>query len=377
MIRAIVVDDELLVAEQIHRMLVQAGVEVLGCCVNPHEALGLAKTLQPDVLFLDIEMPELSGLEIAERVYADKLETEVVFITAYNQYAIDAFRVNALDYLLKPVMEEDLERSLERIGRRRQQRGHGVDSGGQRTPAATLFGKFSLYSDVGQEPIRWVTSKCAELFAYMLVQPWETEISKWELFEALWPAQDAEKAGINLRSTVSRINKTLRDYRSGMALVYVKNGYKLVLSAETPTVDAAELELFVKDALEPDRNNLTHVEQLVHRCGRPFLQEFDGEWCEPYRRKYRQYFLHLGKKLLFYYENAEAEPFKALQLADLLVEHEPYDESLREAALKLHHRIGGPQRASAYYEAYAELVRAELGALPGDALAASLRAITD
>ena len=377
MIRAIVVDDELLVAEQIDRMLVEAGVEVLGCCVNPHEALGLAKALQPDVLFLDIEMPELSGLEIAERVYADKLDTEVVFITAYNQYAIDAFRVNALDYLLKPVMEEDLERSLERIGRRRRQRGRAVGSGGQRTPVATLFGKFSLYSDAGLEPIRWVTSKCAELLAYMLVQPWETEISKWELFEALWPAQDAEKAGINLRSTVSRINKTLRDFRSGMALVYVKNGYKLVLSAETPTVDAAELELLVMDAVEPDPYNLTRVEELVHRCGRPFLQEFDSEWCEPYRRKYRQYFLHLGKKLLLYYENAEAEPFKALQLADLLVEHEPYDESLREAALKLHHRIGGPQRAAAYYEAYAGLIRAELGAMPGDALAASLRALTD
>ncbi|WP_337102024.1 response regulator [Paenibacillus sp. YIM B09110] len=377
MIKAIVVDDELLVAEQVDRMLVQAGVKVLGRCVNPHEALGMAKALQPDVLFLDIEMPELSGLEIAERVYADKLDMEVVFITAYNQYAIDAFRVNALDYLLKPVMEEDLERTLERVGKRRQHRGVAVGSTGQQTAVAALFGKFALHMDDALEPVRWVTAKCAELFAYMLLQPLDKEVSKWELFDALWPTQNEEKAGINLRSTVSRINKTLRDCRSGMALASVRNGYRLVVSEEAPSVDAAELELFVLDAVEPIPDNLAYVEQLVLRCSRPFLQEFDGAWCEPYRKQYRQYFLHLGKKLLLYYERAEAEPLKAMRLADLLVEHDPYDESLRESALKLQYRIGGSKRAAAYYEAYAELIQTELGAVPGDTLAALLRAFTN
>lgn len=372
--RAVVVDDEPLVAEQINRMLAGAGVTVLGCCVNPHEALGMARALQPDVLFLDIEMPELNGLEIAERVYADKLDMEVVFITAYNQYAIDAFRVNALDYLLKPVMEEDLRRSLDRVEKRRQPRTGTVgDDGARRTVAVELFGKFALYLDGGPDPVRWVTSKCAELLAYMLLQPNEKEVSKWELIEALWPAQNAEKAGINLRSTVSRINKTLRDCGSGIALTSIRNGYKLVLSEEALGVDATELEQFVLSGVEPGPENLAPIEQLVHRCSRPFLQEFDGAWCEPYRKQYRQDFLHLGKKLLVYYEQAEAEPLKALRLAELLVEHDPYDEALREAALKLQHRTGGSSQAAAYYEAYAKLIRAELGTLPGDALTALLR----
>lgn len=375
--RAIVVDDEPLVAAQIDRMLAGAGVTVLACCVNPHEALGLARAMRPDVLFLDIEMPELNGLEIAERVYADKLDMEVVFITAYNQYALDAFRVNALDYLLKPVMEEDLQRALERVEKRRQPRGVAIGGCGQRPVVAELFGMFALYVDGGLEPVRWVTSKCAELLAYMLLQPREKEVSKWELFEALWPTQNEEKAGINLRSTVSRINKTLRDCGLGMALTSIRNGYRLVLTEETLVVDAAELELFTLDAAEPDPDHPAHVEQLVQRCSRPFLQAFDGAWCEPYRKQYRLYFLHLGKKLLSYYERAEAEPLKALRLADLLVEHDPYDESLREAALKLHHRLGGAQRAIAYYEAYAELIRAELGTLPGDTLTSLLRALTD
>ncbi|MFC3803948.1 response regulator [Cohnella sp. GCM10012308] len=375
--RAVIVDDEPLVAEQLDRMLAGAGVTVLGRCANPHEALGMARSLQPDVLFLDIEMPELNGLEIAERVYADKLDMEVVFITAHNQYAIDAFRVNALDYLLKPVMEEDLQRSLERVETRRQHRAGALGSVGQRTVAVELFGKFALYLDGSPDPVRWVTSKCAELLAYMLLQPWEKEVSKWALFEALWPTQNEEKAGINLRSTVSRINKTLRDSGSGIALTSIRNGYRLFLSDEVPGVDAAELELFALDAVEPDPNNLAHIEQLVHRCSRPFLQEFDGAWCEPYRKQYRQYFLQMGKKLLLYDERTGTEPLKALRLAELLVEHDPYDESLREAALKLHYRIGGSRRANGYYEAYAELIRTELGTLPGHAIAGLLRALTD
>jgi len=373
-VRAIVVDDELWVAEHIETMLVNAGVTVVGCCSNPHEALGLAKALQPDVLFLDIEMPELSGLEIAEQVYADNLNVEVVFITAYTQYAIDAFRVNALHYLLKPVMEEDLQRTLERIGRRRQTR---LESGGHRTAAAGLFGKFALHMDDDPEPVRWVTSKCAELFAYMLLQPREREVSKWQLFEALWPTQNTEKAGINLRSSVSRTNKTLRDCGSGMALVSVRNGYRLVMPGVMPTSDAAELERWVLDAVEPEPDNLAHVEGLVHRCSQPFLPEFDSAWCEVYRKTYRQYFLHLGKKLLLYYVNAESEPFKALRLAEQLVEHDPYDDSLREAALKLHYRIGGPKRAVAYYEAYTAQLKAELGTLPGEPLGTLLRSLAD
>ena len=377
MMRAIVVDDEILVAEQIDRMLANAGVDVLACCVNPHEAIGLAKTLQPDVLFLDIEMPELSGLEIAERVYADKLDMEVVFITAYNQYAIDAFRVNALDYLLKPVMEEDLRRALEKVGIRRQPRREIAVTGGPRPCTVTLFGKFALQMDGDPEPVRWVTSKCAELLAYMLLQPREKEVSKWELIEALWPTQDTDKAGINLRSTVSRINKSLRDCQAGLTLTSVRNGYRLTSPDEAPAMDASELEQLALHNVEPNPDNLASYEQLVDRCSRPFLQEFDGAWCEPYRQLYRQYLLLMGKRLLLYYEqSATSEPYKALRLAELLVEHDPYDEALRESALKLHHRTGGSSRAAAYYEAYVELIRIELGTVPGDKLTALLRDLT-
>lgn len=375
--RAIVVDDEQLIAEHINRLLAETGVEVAGCYTNPYEALEMIKLLRPDVLFLDIEMPEMSGLEIAEQVYADNLDSEVVFITAFNQYAIDAFRVNALDYLLKPLMEEDLNRALDRVRRRRNQRARVAGKISDRQVSASFFGSFSVYLGNDPEPIRWVTSKSAELFAYMLLQQREKEATKWQLFEALWNDKNMEKADINLRSTVSRVNKTLRDLQSGMALVSVRNGYRLIVPDDMLVVDVDRLERFVLDSVEIGPDNLNDVEQLVYSCKHPFLQEFSGEWCERYRIRYRRYFLHLGGRLLSYYESEETEPLKAFQLVEMLIDHDPYNDSLRAAGMNLRFRVGGPKQAAAYYETYAALLKADLGTEPGAALTALFHALGD
>ncbi len=81
-------------------------VEVVGTYTNPLKALNEIETLQPHLLFLDIEMPVMNGFEILEKVL--HLNFSVVFITAYNQYALKAFRFNALDYLVKPIEKADL-----------------------------------------------------------------------------------------------------------------------------------------------------------------------------------------------------------------------------------------------------------------------------
>lgn len=375
--RAIVVDDEPLIAEHIERLLAEAGIEVAGCCSNPWEALELIKLLRPDVLFLDIEMPEMSGLEIAEKVNADNLDAEVVFITAFNQYAIDAFRVNALDYLLKPLMEEDLHRVLEKVRKRRNQRVPVAGKRGDRSVSVSFFGSFSVYVGDDPEPIRWVTSRCAELLAYMLLQQGEKEATKWQLFDALWNDKSMEKADINLRSTVSRVNKTLRDMQTGMALVSVRNGYRLTLPDDVIIADVVRLERFVLNSVEISPENLHDVEQLIYSCNHPFLQEFSGGWCEFYRNRYREYLLYLGGKLLSYYESRETESIKVIQLVDLLINYDPFNDSLRAAAMSSYYRIEGLKRAAVYYEAYAAMLKAELGAEPGAELADLLRELGD
>ncbi|MBZ5619725.1 MAG: response regulator [Acidobacteriia bacterium] len=111
--RALIVDDERLARLELRRLLADdPEVEISGEARNAEEALALIPKLAPDLLFLDIQMPGMSGFDLLERL--DDLP-QVIFTTAYDEYAIKAFEVNALDYLLKPIAPSRLAAALAKV----------------------------------------------------------------------------------------------------------------------------------------------------------------------------------------------------------------------------------------------------------------------
>jgi len=118
-LRAVVVDDEQLARDELCYLLEQAGgVEIIARAGSGPEAIAAVERLTPDVLFLDVQMPGPSGFEVARQLLADGRQTHIVFVTAFDQYAIEAFDVNAVDYLLKPVDPARLDVALQRARRR-------------------------------------------------------------------------------------------------------------------------------------------------------------------------------------------------------------------------------------------------------------------
>jgi len=116
-LRVYLVDDEPLALERLRRLLENTGrVEVTGLTTRPEEAVAALAANPPDVCFLDIQMPRLNGFEVLARLPSQPI---VVFTTAYNQYALQAFGENAVDYLLKPVESKTLERALNKVERLR------------------------------------------------------------------------------------------------------------------------------------------------------------------------------------------------------------------------------------------------------------------
>src|SRR6186713_1477878 len=116
MLRLIVVDDEQLAREELCFLLNEiGGVEIIGQAGDGVEAARIAGDLRPDLVFLDVQMPGLTGFEVARRLIDADIPTQIVFVTAFDQYAVDAFTVNAVDYLLKPVDADRLEQTLERV----------------------------------------------------------------------------------------------------------------------------------------------------------------------------------------------------------------------------------------------------------------------
>ena len=193
LITAIVVDDEALTAEHIGRLLRKHDIEVLETIANPTNALVRIVELQPDLLMLDIEMPEMSGLELAERAQEAGYDGIVVFLTAYREYALDAFSVSALDYLLKPVSSAALAKTLEKVERRNAEKLAAAPARPSlQTVNVALFGSVLLHVGEGApEPIRWTTAKCAELFAFLLLNGGERGISKGKALDAIWPYKNA------------------------------------------------------------------------------------------------------------------------------------------------------------------------------------------
>jgi len=121
-IRTIIVDDEPLARRGLELRLREAtDVEIVHQCANGREALAAITELQPDLMFLDIQMPGLSGFDVIKQVPQESLPM-IVFVTAFDRFAIDAFEAHALDYLLKPVDESRLTRALDRVRAQYQQR---------------------------------------------------------------------------------------------------------------------------------------------------------------------------------------------------------------------------------------------------------------
>ena len=118
-VRALVVDDEQPARDELCYQLGTLGsVDVLGQAENGVDALAAIERLRPDVVFLDVQMPGLDGFEVARRLIERGSPTHIIFVTAFDHYAIEAFEVNAVDYLLKPVDPSRLEQAVARARRR-------------------------------------------------------------------------------------------------------------------------------------------------------------------------------------------------------------------------------------------------------------------
>src|SRR5580765_7038681 len=118
-LRTVLVDDEQLAREELSYLLSQIdGIEVIGQAGDGLEAFATIKRLQPDVVFLDVQMPGLTGFEVARRMIDDPPSSHIILVTAFDQHAIEAFEVNAVDYPLKPVDPNRLEIALQRARKR-------------------------------------------------------------------------------------------------------------------------------------------------------------------------------------------------------------------------------------------------------------------
>ncbi|GED68152.1 hypothetical protein BRE01_18540 [Brevibacillus reuszeri] len=303
--KAILVDDEQLPLLHLQKVLERdiAGIEVIGTYSDPLMALEMVKNLKPNVVFLDINMPGISGLEIGEQLQAYDSPPEIVFVTGYDKYAVEAFELCALDYIMKPVQLNRLQKTIERL-RKRLKSDHEVNVEPKPLITIKCFNHLQFqYQDQEPRVIKWRTAKARELFIYLLHHR-NRMIDKDTLIELLWPECDLSKGVTQLYTTIYLIRQTLKQHGlEGITITKgnLENGYKL--SVDSVQIDVEEWENHASQLSPPSLHNAQVYERILEMYHGDYLGEHEYLWAEYERERLRRLWLQLAKNLSnFYFE---------------------------------------------------------------------------
>lgn len=303
--KIILVDDESLPLARLKKLLLNSdieGIDIVGAYINPLEAFEKIQILQPDVVFLDIEMPGLNGLVLGEKIQELVPNTHIVFATGFDQYAIEAFNVHAIDYLLKPVQKKRLQKTLQRL----QQLLGGKSANLKHSTSIELFGGIrGVLADGQVQTMKWRTAKAKELFAYMIYRHDEI-IYRDTILDLLWPDSDIAKATKQLYTTIYTIRQTLKKY--GLTSISISSplfdsGYKLAI--DDVRIDVEDWLEQLK-ALQPlGLHTLAAHEHVFHAYTGKYLGEQDYLWAESERERLKRLWLHHGQQLSEFYINQQ------------------------------------------------------------------------
>lgn len=223
--RVIIVDDEIYAIRVLSELLKKyEGINVVNTYIDAIDAINNLEHDKPDAVFLDIHLGVYSGIDLANRFFNYDPDIEIVFVTAFSEYALQAFELNAQDYLLKPITQRRLDKTIARIAKNNKGNVNNDYS-------IRAFGRFELVSSAG-ESIMWRTRKTKELFAYLWFHR-NKETSKNKIMDDIFYEKKFSSSQSLLHTSIYYIRKTLADFNIPSELTYANSTYKLHLEIES------------------------------------------------------------------------------------------------------------------------------------------------
>lgn len=254
--RVIVVDDEKSMHIIMERMLKKINSITLGgCFLDTWSAYTYLSDHEVDLIFMDISMPKESGIEFAKRLREEGRETKIVFLTSHKEYALPAFDVYALDYMLKPVNQERLQQTVGRaVADKELQKDTAKQAVQKKKLIYNCLGRMELRTSQ-HEIVKWRSSKSAELFAYLIMQRGK-RVSKARIIEDVFEHMSLKSADTYLNTTIYQLRKLLGLY--GLPQVIHSSNQYYVLDHTKIEVDAFIFEdqcnlLDFSDAIQVNR----------------------------------------------------------------------------------------------------------------------------
>lgn len=360
MFNAIIVDDEKPVLDYLRFLLEKTGqICVVGVFMNGTDALAKIQRSKPDVVFLDIKMSDMTGLELAGKIVDMGSDIEIIFVTAYDKYALEAFRVNAIDYILKPFSSDDIKKAITRLKKVKP-----LNDVSQMTAdkgRIYCFGRLSVYGAGGKEAIKWRTAKTEELFAFML-ENLNSEVMKWKIMQVLWPECEVEKQiKTNLYTTIYKVKKTLLSANIKFNLTFINGRYKL----ELPDVyiDTFEFEALTDTKTVCSAASIERFKKAISLYKGNYLEDNEYYWSQNKAEEYSKRYRSLVSKVAGYYAD-ELDYSVAEKILQKALTFLPFDDELNEMLLKLYYMKKDKTSLIVHYNKIKELYQTELGVTP-------------
>lgn len=361
--KALVIDDERVYHTIMERLLSQIdGVEAVSCYLQPDDALDHLRRQPADIAFIDIQIGQESGLDVARLLRSAHPDLEIVFVTSHREYAADSFESYPLDYMVKPVSRSRLEQTIARAAARlREKAGARIAS-----PASPASGKLKVRAlgglEVGSEPggpVKWISKKSLELFAYLLIHRGRG-VSKSRILEHVFPDMPLKNAEVYLNTAVYQLRKALQPHGCKHLLEHAQEQYRLRMDDIEADFIAFEAAAALYDRMSPEQiDGALACEQLY---GGDLFEDQAYDWCDAERTRLQDLYGFLAKRLcrgLLAGRKTE----QAALLIRKLVQRNELDEEANLLQLQAYGELKDNLSFTQHYERIALLYRQEL-ALP-------------
>ena len=362
-IKTIIVDDELPAIEEIEYLLSPyPQFKVEGRYQDPREVLAAITGDEPDLVFLDIDMPYMMGIELALKIQELVEGVTIIFITAHSKYALDAFQAYPLDYILKPVDENRFRRTIGRVLERLADRRRFTSN--HEEIRICCFGAFEVIKtapDVKPMPLR--SKKMKEIFAYLL-QRFEKPISREELLQRFFDGKKDKKTVNYLHVIIYNLRSALESYRVNRRQILIDQDYSLTVA---PGIcDYVDFVKFIRSKAEINDHNADHVENLIASYRGPYLENEDYDWAVEEREWLEEQYEALHLQLARYY-HAGGQLQKAETTLERLLNFNNLSEDGWQALLQLYLAEKDRFEKSCFlnaYERYFKMLKREFGSKP-------------
>jgi two-component SAPR family response regulator len=367
--KVILVDDEPTMHLILRKMLVKLPeVHVAGAFTDTVSAASFLKeNTDIGLAFVDISMPGENGMEFAAKMEAWNSPVQLVFVTSHKEFALNAYELSVVDYLVKPVSQERLQRTVNRALANQRH----IHSPSLPAPATADFGRIVLTAlgDVavsnGEGRVRWISRKCAELFAYLLLYRGK-RIPRSRLVADIFGGMNQANAENYLNTTVYQLRKSLEPLGMREVIRSENDGYALELMKD-PVIDFLEFEKQVEQLQSIEAGNVARALQVERLYTGDLFGDKAYVWAiqetERYAELYASFVKRLAAVLISLRDTAAAS-----KLLLKLNQSNPLDESVIRLLMMIREQTGDKKGLTALYTDYVRLLSRELGIRPSQEL---------